>query len=129
MRELPQVKTGGAEPSERAVDGGGVVTVRADLSALVGGVLPGIAESGRDAVADALLAAGWQPPRACVASVPELDALPVSAVIADADGTIWAVNDRREWCERGPAGLDAEEIIQWAPFVVVTVPAFPPHPA
>ena len=95
---------------------------RGELLALFNAAAPGSGEFGT-VLADAVIAAGWRPTTAAtLISVEDLDALVDYTVIADRDGSIWQVNERHEWCEMATAGLNADEIVQWAPFTIVLAP-------
>ncbi len=86
--------------------------------------------------ADQLLAAGWVPagtgsPTAPTAERspvkgPEvvdtedaLEALPVGAVLLDADGGVWQRDELGEWHERARASLDPEALLEFGPLRVV----------
>lgn len=70
----------------------------------------------------AVLAAGWHPPGARVSTVDELEALPVAAVVTDADGQTWVRNHVGEWCEPYPAGIDPDELLADGPVTVQCTP-------
>lgn len=71
---------------------------------------PDDVRSTEDAIADAVLAAGWRPPARVATTVEELDALPELAVIRDSEGTVaelafgmWFSSDGRVFGLRLPA--------------------------
>jgi hypothetical protein len=62
-----------------------------------------------------LLGARWRPPAPVLTTVEELDGCRPGTVVTDRDDHVWVRDAAGDRCEPHPAGVFADELIEWAP--------------